>query len=121
MLGPLTKTQQNLLLMNKHFVIASKRICSHSPVNCRQLAENWSRALLFLQSTPEIAFSDWRKNNPVIVKNYMGSKLVFDTQDLYYEVTKIHDQSVQCQCINSLIIRSNNGVTAENSIEQLLV
>lgn len=94
-------TLSNLAKMDKHFVIARKKICSCSPIKCQQYAESWARALLILQSNPQIAHRVWRKSNPTITLYYMGIEpMTFDTEDLHAELNRIHHEAAQCQCIN---------------------
>ncbi len=121
MFKPLTITECNLSMMNKHFIIASKNMCSKSPINCRKRAENFARAVSIIKSTPEIDSCDWRNNNPTLFKNYYDSLLIFDTKELYYEIKKIIEEAFECECICSIIIRSNDGLTAADPNQQSLV
>lgn len=110
-------TLNNLKLMNKHYVIAT-----HKPgyqEKDRQYIEQWAKAILILQTMPEISHEDWRKNNPTFIKNYMGIKLIFSSDELFNELKRIHDITMlECPNVNTFILRSNDGITAENPEEQ---
>ena len=122
-IGHITKTKINLSLMDKHFVIASKNLCSHSSPKCRQYAQNWAHTLLIFQSTPQIFFTSWRKSNPTFTVNYMQNQLLtFDTDELFDLINCIYKESTsQCKCVNQLILRSNDGLTAEDPSQQPLI
>jgi hypothetical protein len=118
----LNRTQSQLERMNRHYVVATKNLCSRSPEKCRLYAENWGRILLIVQSRPEIFDNTWRQSNPTINGYYMGNeKFSFQTEELFQEFEKIYNEAMMCNCINKLIVRSNDGKIAEDTSKQLLI
>lgn len=110
-------TLNNLKLMNKHYVIAARKPGYRE--KDRQYIEQWAKAILILQTISEIAHEDWRKANPTFTRNYMGIQLIFSSDELYNELKRIHDITMlECPNANNFILRSNDGITAENPEEQ---
>ena len=108
--------------LNKHFVIATKRLCCNHKNTCVPLAKEWAKALIILQAKPEIASSKWRERNPKFTVNYMGKETIhFETWLTFQQMKKAHNEAELCECVNDLILRSNDGVTAENQDERHLV
>jgi hypothetical protein len=107
--------------MTKHYVIAAKKP-GYTP-EFKPYIDEWARVLLVLQSTPEIASEEYRSKVPVTTKNYMGEAVhSFSSQEMYLECKRVHDRVMaECPKANDFILRSNDGVTAENSWEQALV
>jgi hypothetical protein len=102
--------------MTRHFVIASKLACKPE---CCKLAADVARPLLAIQVMPAILEAGWRKKNPFLTMNYMGSLMMVDTEQIFQEFDAADRAAVACcgECPN-LILRSNDGETAENPDEQ---
>lgn len=106
-------------MLTKHFVIARKRMCNDGNLSCIQDAENWGKVVFVIQAEPRILIPEWRNKNRFIQRNYLGQDILFDTEKLYEEM-KQHGQP-KCKCVNSLLLRSNDGITTENPEEEKLL
>ena len=100
--------------LSRHFVVSTKLIkaCPNHTPTCFDEARDFGKALLVLQSTPEIIDPEWRRKNPFLDINYMGdTRMTFNTEELMADIEIAGRPS--CQCSPNVICRSNDGVNPE--------
>lgn len=97
--------------LNRHFVIGYKNLCSSHKPSCISEAKMWAKVALVLQTMPQICDPNWRQMNPAFGIKYMGENMTFQSESLFKEI-QAHGRP-RCLCVNSLILRSNDGVNPE--------
>jgi hypothetical protein len=111
-----------LTQLTKHFVVATKLMkkCPNYKCTCLPQAKEFGKAVLVLQTHPEIIDPQWRKMNPFLSVNYMGNQMMtFNTEQLFADIDVA--ARPDCQCSPKVVLRSNDGVTAENPEQQHLL
>jgi hypothetical protein len=103
-----------LKALDKHFIINMCKLksCTNRKDTCLKEATEFAKAVLVLQSTPEIIDPAWRKKNPFLRINYMNKfPMSFDTEKLMEDIDVAARPN--CQCSPYLCERSNDGINRD--------
>lgn len=95
--------------LTRHYTVAIKLTngCPNMTNKCIPQAHEFAKAVLVLQTNPQIIDENWRKNNPFLTVNYMGDHMMtFNTEQLYKDI-EIAGRP-DCKCAPKIIFPSDS-------------
>ena len=85
--------------LTKHYVVATKYLnsCSKRTDQCLADAKTIAKISLVLEVYPEIIYKNWRAIRPTINVDYMGTEMIFDTEQLLEDIDTSYGEVICCK------------------------